>query len=137
MNMATYPKTKNVLTIYDYGTFTMLLLVSASVGIYYAIVDRKGQSTTSGYFLGNKRMHPLPVALSLMASFLSANTMLGGSSEVYTQGTMIYYLEVAIVGSLFLAMWTFIPFYMRLELTSVYQVRTGEFYFLVFYGIKC
>ena len=120
--MSVYGKTTNVLTFYDYATFALLLLVSASVGIYYAIVDRKGQATTRGYFLGDQRMHPIPVGLSLMASFLSANVMLGGSSEVYTQGTMIFYLEIAIVGALFLAMYTFIPLYLRLELTSIYQV---------------
>ena len=121
-SMTIYYKTSNYLTIFDYATFVLLLLVSVSVGIYYAVVDRKGQSTRSGYFLGNKQMHPVPVAFSLMASFLSANMMLGGSSEVYTQGTMIYHIEWAIVGSLFLALFTFIPFFMRLELTSIFHV---------------
>ena len=117
-----YPPSKNYLTIYYYGTFALLLLVSAFVGIYYAIVDRKAQSTTSGYFLGNKKMNPIPVAFSLMASFLSAVIMLGGVSEVYTQGTMIFYLDIACIGSLFLASWTFIPFFFKLELTSIYHV---------------
>ena len=78
-------KTKNVLTPWDYLSFVALLAVSALVGVYFAVADRKTQGTTTGYFLGNRSMHPIPTAFSLMASFISAIIMLGGPAEVYTQ----------------------------------------------------
>ena len=86
----TLQKTQNVLTPWDYLSFVALLAVSALVGVYYAVADRKAQGTTAGYFLGNRSMHPIPTAFSLMASVISAIIMLGGPAEVYTQARYKY-----------------------------------------------
>ena len=120
--MAPYSKVTKTLDPLDYVTFGVMLLISAAIGVYYAIVDRKAQSTTQGYFLGGRKLHPIPVAFSLMASFISAPIMLGGPAEVYTQGTMVFYIEVAIILSLFLATSTFIPLFLKLEITSIFEV---------------
>ena len=87
-------KTRNVLTAWDYLSFVAVLAVSAIVGVYYAVVDRKTQGTTAGYFLGNRSMHPIPTAFSLMATFVSAISMLGGPSEVYTQVRIYYRFDI-------------------------------------------
>ena len=125
--MELYFKTTNILSIVDYGSFAGLLFISALVGLYYALVDRKVQSTTSGYFLGDRKMHPLPVGFSLWASFISAILMLGGPAEVYTQGTMVLYGDIATLISLFAATCTFIPLFQRLHITSIFQVGQSNF----------
>ena len=112
----------SIFSPWDYLAFGLMLFLSASIGIYYSIMDRKGQSTIQGYFFGGRSLHPLPVAFSLMASFIGAPIMLGGPAEVYTQGTMIYYMEIAIILSLVLATSTFIPFFLKLKVTSIFEV---------------
>ena len=120
--MAAYSKTTNKLTYPDYASFGFLLTISALLGVYYAIFDKKSQNTTSGYFLANKGLHPIPVAFSIMASFVSSIVMMGGPSEVYFQNTMQYYFEIIILPGCFLATITFIPIFMKLQVKSVYEV---------------
>jgi divalent metal cation (Fe/Co/Zn/Cd) transporter len=80
-----YKPSTNRLSVVDYAAIVGLLLASALVGVYYSIFDRTAQSTTSGYLLADKALHPLPVAFSLMATFVSGGAMLSGPAEVYLQ----------------------------------------------------
>ena len=80
-----YKPSTNRLSVVDYAAIVGLLLASALVGVYYSIFDRAAQSTTSGYLLADKALHPLPVAFSLMATFVSGGAMLSGPAEVYLQ----------------------------------------------------
>lgn len=38
----------------DYAVFAIMLVVSALIGIYFAIVDRKKNSTTEGYLMASR-----------------------------------------------------------------------------------
>lgn len=60
----------------DYVVFAIVLLISLGIGVYYAIVGRKTQSTAE-FLMASRSMGTLPVALSLLASFMSAITLLG------------------------------------------------------------
>ena len=80
-----YKPSINRLSVVDYAAIVGLLLASALVGVYYSIFDRAAQSTTSGYLLADKSLHPFPVAFSLMATFVSGGAMLSGPAEVYLQ----------------------------------------------------
>lgn len=51
---------------YDYILFSMMLALSAAIGIYFGCFGTK-QSTAGEYLLGNKRMKVFPVAVSLVA----------------------------------------------------------------------
>ena len=66
----------------DYIVLTSTLLISSAIGIYY-----RRQNTAKDYLLAGGSMTPLPVAFSLMASFMSAITLLGVTFENYTFGT--------------------------------------------------
>lgn len=65
----------------DYVVFAIMLVVSAAVGVYYAWADR-GQSSSSDFLTGGRRLTALPVSLSLTASFMSAITVLSNPAEV-------------------------------------------------------
>ncbi|KAH3807557.1 hypothetical protein DPMN_135902 [Dreissena polymorpha] len=66
----------------DYLIFFITIAVSLGIGIYYALSGGK-QRTTSEYFVGNRRMAILPVAISLMVTFESSIMMLGTPAEVH------------------------------------------------------
>ena len=50
----------------DYLVFTASILVSLGVGIYHALA-KGGQTTTESYLLGDRKMHFIPVAISLVS----------------------------------------------------------------------
>lgn len=67
-------------------------------------------------------MHIAPVAFSLMASFMSAITILGVSSENYTFG--IQFIVINLSYGLFtpIAAYLYLPVFFRLQATSAYEV---------------
>ena len=105
----------------DYVVFGATLLLSAAIGLFYAIKDRK-RNTTDNYLLAGREMHPVPVAISLTATFISAITILGTPAEVYVHGTMYWWLSVGIIISAFGAANIFVPIFYNLGVTSVFQV---------------
>lgn len=61
---------------WDYVVFSIVLAISAGIGIYYALAGGK-QRSQKEYLMANRSMSALPVALSVLASFFSASTLLG------------------------------------------------------------
>eukprot|EP00794_Sanderia_malayensis_P017920 gene17920-19701_t len=76
--------TENVFSVADYVVFACMLLVSSAIGIYHAYGGK--QSSTKEYLMAGKSMHVFPIFVSLLASYLSAITLLGVPSEIYTYG---------------------------------------------------
>ncbi len=54
----------------DYALFALVLAVSASIGLYYAVFAGR-QRTTSEFLMADRNMGFLPVALSLIASLFT------------------------------------------------------------------
>ncbi|KAF2354964.1 Sodium/solute symporter [Trinorchestia longiramus] len=67
----------------DYTMLALTVFASIAIGIYHGV---KGNKTAEDFAVGNRSMKPLPVSLSLLATFLSANVILGYSGEVYGNG---------------------------------------------------
>lgn len=69
-------------SVLDYCLFVAVLLVSAIVGIYYFLKEKFGKKemTSDDLLMGGREMSVFPVAMSLVASYMSAITVLG---EVY------------------------------------------------------
>lgn len=64
-----------------------------------------------------------PVAMSIMASFTSAISILGFSQEMYKFGTMYWLIGISYFFSIPIAAEIFVPFFHRLDITSAYEVR--------------
>ncbi|KAL4220203.1 Sodium-coupled monocarboxylate transporter 1 [Mactra antiquata] len=112
--------------IADYAVFGATLAVSAGIGIFYAIKDRK-KHTTDEYLLAGRSMHPIPVAMSLLSSFISAITILGTPAEVYVYSTMYWWISVAFIITALGAAHIFIPIFYNLGITSVFQYTEMRF----------
>ncbi|KAJ8021820.1 Sodium-coupled monocarboxylate transporter 1 [Holothuria leucospilota] len=105
----------------DYVILSLCLGVSASIGIYHAFAGG-GQKTAEEFLLADRSMHPFPVSVSLLASFISAITVLGTPAETYVQGTMYWLFSFAYIG---VGIWTsrvFIPVFYKYKITSVNEV---------------
>ncbi|XP_062571734.1 sodium-dependent multivitamin transporter-like [Saccostrea cucullata] len=106
--------------IVDYVVFGLTLLVSASIGLYYAIKDRK-KTDEKEFLLAGRSMQTFPVALSLLSSFISAITLLGTPAEVYTNNTMYWWISIGFIISAAGTAHIFVPVFYQLEITSVFQ----------------
>ena len=80
---------RNFSTI-DYVIFGLMLAISAGIGIFYGFIGKK-QTTSKELLVANRQMDVFPVALSLLASFMSGVTLLGNPSEAYYYGTMYWW----------------------------------------------
>ena len=69
----------NTFSVWDYVVFGGVLAISAAIGIYYGCTGGR-QRTTAEFLMADRKMHVLPVTLSLLASFMSAITLLGECS---------------------------------------------------------
>ena len=85
------------------------------------------QRTTSEFLMANRRMTVLPVALSLLASFMSAITLLGTPSEIYQYGTQYWLIGPSYIFVMIVTAHVMLPIYYRLRLTSAYEVRNHDF----------
>jgi Na+/proline symporter len=62
---------------------------STVIGCYFGLCTGR-QKNAQDYLMGGRNMNMLPVALSLVASFISAITVQGEPAEIYTHGTQYW-----------------------------------------------
>nr|CAD7452229.1 unnamed protein product [Timema tahoe] len=105
---------------WDYVVLSLMLIISASIGVYYRFTGGK-QKTTQEYLHGDKDLSVIPVAVSLMASFMSAITILGVSTENYTFGTQFVVINFGYGIATPFAAYCFLPVFFKMQATSAYQ----------------
>ncbi|XP_072049182.1 sodium-coupled monocarboxylate transporter 1-like [Amphiura filiformis] len=105
---------------WDYVVFGCMLLVSAGIGVFHACVG-EGQKDTKQYLVGGRSMSGLPVGMSLVASFMSAITVLGTPAEIYNYGTMFWWFALSYLIVSLLVAFVYMPLFYKLHITSVYE----------------
>ncbi|KRX53050.1 Sodium-coupled monocarboxylate transporter 2 [Trichinella sp. T9] len=114
------PLVKKDFTIVDYVIFVISLLIPAAIGIYYACVG-SSRKTAREVLIGSSKLGIVPVALALIATYMSAISILGFPVEIYQYGTMILWYEVAYLIVFPSVAFIFLPVMYPLKLTSVYE----------------
>jgi solute carrier family 5 (sodium-coupled monocarboxylate transporter), member 8/12 len=74
------------------------------------------------YLLADRSMSILPVSFSLMASFMSAITLLGVSNENYMFGTQFIVINLSYGMATPIAAYYYLPVFYKLQGTSAYGV---------------
>lgn len=74
------------------------------------------------FLLGDRKQSIFPVAFSLMASFMSAITLLGVSAEVYLHGTLFLVINFAYIIFTPISLYLYLPVFFKLQTTSAYEV---------------
>ncbi|XP_067130724.1 sodium-coupled monocarboxylate transporter 1-like [Centruroides vittatus] len=106
--------------IVDYVVFAGMLAISACIGIYYACSGQK-QKTTKEFLLGDRKMKVFPVTMSVLATFVSAITLLGVPAEMYMYGTLYSMAGFSLIILLPVTAFFYMPVYHRLGITSTYE----------------
>ena len=107
----------------DYLAVVVYLLVTMVI-VYWS--SRK-QADTEDFFLGGRSMPWFAVGLSIMATLLSTITYLGSPGEMIRYGVAHFagYLSIPLVALVVIYLW--IPFFMRLRMTSAYEYLEHRF----------
>jgi len=106
------------LTYLDWGIIVLYAVATLALAWY---VSRKSESAQE-YFVGNRRMNPFLIGVSLFVTLLSTISYLSmpgevlGKGPVYLSRIIAYPLTYLIVGFIIL------PIYMRQHVTSAYQL---------------
>ena len=104
----------------DYVVFTLMLVVSASVGVYFAYRSRR-QESIEEFTLGGRDMHAVPTSVSVMCTTLSAITIIGTPAEFYNFGAMYFWMIVVYIVSMTIAAEVYIPIFYKLGIRSTYE----------------
>jgi len=110
----------------DYMVLAAVLLVSSMIGLYYRFSGGK-QKTDREFLMADRGASVIPVAFSLMASFMSAITLLGVTMENYTFGTQFVLINISYLISTPVAAYIFLPVFYKLQSASVYKYLEQRF----------
>lgn len=101
------------------------LAVVVALGLYFA----RQQHSNEDYFVGGRKMHWLPIGLSIFAGTFSSLSFVGLPREgayddwhLLTGILLIPLVVMPIVG------WLFVPLYFRLQVTSAYEYLQRRFH---------
>ncbi|KAI7689160.1 Sodium-coupled monocarboxylate transporter 2, partial [Sarcoptes scabiei] len=111
-------------SLLDYAVFVGLLIASSFIGIFFAYRSR---ASASHFLTGNRKLTIFPVTLSLVASFMSTNTLLGVPAEVFQVGTQYVLQSCSITLIIFIAANVFLPVYYDLKIVSVNEYLRKRF----------
>ncbi|KAB7500679.1 Sodium-dependent multivitamin transporter, partial [Armadillidium nasatum] len=106
-------------SLIDYILFTTLLGISFIIGIASAC---KGNKSPEEFLLGNRSLGPIPVAMSLLTSVISAINIVGYTSEVYSFGTQLSLVSVGCIFGIAFSILVVMPVIHPLKLTSIHEV---------------
>jgi len=110
----------------NYAVFACMLAVSAAIGVFFWW---RGQKSTAEFLMASKSMGTAPMTLSLIASFMSAITLLGTPAELYVSGTQYCALVLSYPLVMAATAHCFLPVFDSLQVATSYhylQLRFGK-----------
>ncbi|CAG4992572.1 unnamed protein product [Parnassius apollo] len=111
---------QTVFGLWDYIIMAATMIASVAIGLYFRFSGGK-QKTNEEYLMADRNMSIFPVAVSLMASFMSAITLLGVSSENYYYGMQFVVINISYGLATPIASRLYLPVFFGLQKTSAYE----------------
>lgn len=108
----------SVLTSLDWIVIVVYGVGMLVVGFYFSYINK----SSDDYMLGGRNMKSWRVGLSLFATLFSAVTYLSLPGEMIKHGPMIWSMVAALPFIYFVVAYFFIPFIMKLQITSAYEL---------------
>ncbi|KAH8408354.1 hypothetical protein KR215_003465 [Drosophila sulfurigaster] len=104
----------------DYIVFAFMLSISAGIGVYFGFFN-KSADTTDEYLMGGKRMKTLPIAISLVASQLSAISIMSIPAEMYAFGINWFFNVISMFFVVPILNYVIIPVFYNNNITNCYE----------------
>ena len=105
------------LQIADYVVVLIYAIVIVGIGFYFS----RKQHDTEDFFLGGRKIPWFAAGLRLIVSLISTLTYLGATGEVIRHGIAYNVAYWAMLPAFAVIIFLWLPFYMRMRLTSVYE----------------
>ncbi|XP_054927313.1 sodium-coupled monocarboxylate transporter 1-like isoform X2 [Dermacentor andersoni] len=110
----------------DYFVLVVVLGISSFIGVYFAWKDRRS-TNKKDFFGGSKQLQMCPVAMSMIASFMSAIAILGIPAENFLNGSQFMVSFISIIIASVLAAHVFMPVFYDMDMISVNQYLEKRF----------
>lgn len=111
------------MTVIDWLIIAGYGLVVLSIGIW---ASRK-QTNTDEYFRGERQLPWWAIGFSIIATSFSAASLLGGPGEGFSYGFQYLQLQLGDLVGYILVVVLFLPFFVRLNLTTAYEYLEQRF----------
>lgn len=103
----------------DWTVIVVYVFLMLSIGLYFS----RRQKTSEDYLVGGRRVNSFVSGISLFASFFSTISFLALAGEVIKHGPLIIIVMIVSFPVIYmLTAYFFIPFFMKLPITSAYQI---------------
>lgn len=115
-----------MISFLDITIILVYLLFILLIG-YFSGKDNKDQAD---YFLASRSMPWVPIALSVAATMISANSFIGGPGWAYNEGMYPFMINITVPLAIFVALNITVPIMYNLRITSVYEymgLRLGSY----------
>ncbi|KAK4880273.1 hypothetical protein RN001_008419 [Aquatica leii] len=109
----------------DYIVFVCMLLICVVIGLYFAFVN--SAETAQDYLMGGRTMKTFPIAMSLIASFVSGISLLGIPTEIYVYGIQYMCILGGVVLMALIFQTIYLPIFHNLHITSTYEYLERRF----------
>ncbi|XP_064609376.1 sodium-coupled monocarboxylate transporter 1-like [Liolophura sinensis] len=108
------------LGVVDFVICFLTVGVSVTTGLYQAFCG-KNHSSLLQYFIGNRRLGAIPVALSVAVSYMSSGLVVGLPAEKYHYGLPGIFHGFMVGIAIVLSSWIAAPLWYELNITSTYE----------------
>ncbi len=103
----------------DWIVIVIYVILMLAIGVYYS----KRQKTSEDYLVGGRQINSFVSGISLFASFFSTISFLAIAGEVIKHGPLVIMVMIVSFPVIYLiSAYFFIPFFMKLPITSAYQI---------------
>lgn len=111
----------------DFFVIGVYLVGTMAMGLWIA----RGQKSTNDFFVAGRKLPAWAVGISILASLLSTITYLGMPGEMFRTGVGFLTRQLGVPFVLVVVWFLWIPFFMRLKLTSAYEYLERRFNYQV------
>lgn len=119
--------TDSGLGMLDYAVIVLYMLSTFGIAVWFG----RKQETTDDFFIGSRRMPWFAVGLSILATLFSTLSYLGTPGEMIKNGIGLFIGYLAVPFSMTVVFFLWIPFFMRLRVTSAYEYLERRFNYAV------
>ncbi|XP_075528909.1 sodium/iodide cotransporter-like [Dermacentor variabilis] len=105
----------------DYATFASLTALSLGTGLYLSLRKQARFMSKEEAFLGSRTLHAVPLALSMVASSVTAVGLVGFVAYYYVHGFHTLWAIAAFVPGSLVVTYLFLPVLYRLKVTSIFE----------------
>ncbi|XP_011311899.1 putative sodium-dependent multivitamin transporter [Fopius arisanus] len=110
----------------DWLAIAIMLAISAGIGVYYRFSGGR-QKTAEEYFAADRSTGSSMIAIAMMVACFSAISILGWTSEIYSNGAIFFVLISGVVTATPVIAYFYLPVFYELQTLSVFEYLDRRF----------